>query len=98
MPIPGGDVHHDAAGFDGAVKQRRNIGERQSERAAGEMKGVHSGQEIDKRTARTCVEVETAGCELAPEKQLSGQKRTAEHSGHAKPGEMALIAKRDSRD
>ena len=62
------------------------------------MKAVHGGQDVDERTARAALQMESARGEIVPRPKLSGEKEESERGGQREPREMALFAERDAGD
>ena len=60
------------------------------------MQAVHRSEDINEGTAGAAGEVKTSGRKLAPNKKLSSKKQHAENGSEAEPGEVALIAERDT--
>src|SRR5258708_17430747 len=98
VPIPGGDVDHDAAGFDGAMQYCSYVGYADGDDAAGEMKSMHRRQDVDERTAGPSEQVKSAGRELLPREELAGEESKAENGCDAEPWEYGFVSQRNGWD
>src|SRR5690242_13582515 len=74
MPVPGGDVNHDAAGLDGTMEQYGESGDEQGEDPAHQVNRVRACHQINERTAGVGAYKKAARGQVAPGHPLAGEE------------------------
>ena len=96
MPIPGRDIDHDPAPFDGLLLQGSDARPQQSNNPTHQVHRMRRRQQVNERTVRIRTHQKSPGLQFAPRHPLPHQKSQSKDHGRTQPRKTSLVSQRNS--